>query len=194
MDRHDDPWAQTLTHFAPDPSTGPTEPTAHVERRVLITPLRLAIACVVGVIVLTVAIGSSILAYVNDDRADRWQERSIALQSLVSERTRALNSATQRLNTSAVKLKRSQTALARSESDVDDLEERQTELANEKAQLADERALLKQATSLLQSCNSGLTDVLAAVADGQDPSLTLDLDGISRTCQSASTAVPSSGG
>ncbi len=148
----------------------------------------------VALLLLTVAVGSSILAFVNNDRAAGWQDRTDSLQTLVADRTKALNDQTQRLNTAADALKKSQAALTRSETDVVGLQRRQTELANEKAQIADERAFLERATTLLRSCNEGLTQMLSAVADGQDPSVTLDLAQISRTCESASNAIPGTGG
>lgn len=191
MDRQNDPWADPTVSREDDPATEPVEQPV---RSIRVTGARLAVFCVVALLLLTVAIGSSVLAFVNNDRADGWRDRSDSLQTLVADRTKALNDQTKRLNTAADSLKKSQSALTRSERDVLGLQRRQTELANEKAQIADERAFLQRATTLLRSCNEGLTQVLSAVADGQDPSATLDLQQISRTCESASNAIPGSAG
>lgn len=194
MERQDDPWAESLARWTSD---NPTEPIAPDDppppssgRSIRVTVPRLVIASLLTVIVLTVAVGASVIAFVNDDRADEWRDRSQSLQSLVNDRTKELNEQTKRLNTAAATLKKSQDALERSESDVEGLESRQRALANEKAQLADQRAFLERATGLLQSCNTGLAQVLASLSDGTDPSTTLDLDAIQRTCQDASSAMP----
>lgn len=192
MDRQNDPWADHTASWPQEQATEVfDEPPAPV-RSVRVTTARLVTVCVLALLLLTVAVGSSILAFVNNDRATSWRDRSDSLQALVADRTKSLNDQTKRLNTAADSLKKSQTALTRSEKDVIGLQRRQTELANEKAQLADERAFLKRATTLLRTCNEGLTQVLSEATAGRDPSMTLNIEQISRTCQSAGEAIPSS--
>ena len=114
----------------------------------------------------------------NGRRADDWQQRAETLErnaaelnELLVERSADLNERTRDLNSTAKSLREARSALTRSESDVASLARRQRQLANEKAQVEDEREQLAVQQGALEgvagayvSCNSGLVDLVGAVA------------------------------
>ena len=115
----------------------------------------------------------------NNDRAERWRQRTIAAEEVVEgqrivigQRSQELNRRTTQVNRLAAKLRATRAALQRSEGDVSSLSRRQRELANEKARVEDERrqlqaqqAALTTVASAFIDCNEGLFDVLDAVLD-----------------------------
>jgi hypothetical protein len=141
---------------------------------------RLSLVLIVlgSLLVLSAFAGLGTLAYLNDTRADDWQQRSEQLQrnatqlnELLVVRSGDLNERTADLNTTADSLRKARAALGRSESDVASLSRRQRELANEKAQVEDERGQLTVQASELESvagayvtCKAGLVDLVGAVA------------------------------
>jgi len=133
--------------------------------RAPLTPLLV----VVALVLLTVAVTTSMIAYVNRERAGDWQAHAQALElqkteleQLVAKRSRELDARTRQLNAAGAQLRRSEGKLKGSESDVRSLEQRQRALAHEKAQLEDEQSAFKeqesallQVTSLVLSCDQG---------------------------------------
>ncbi len=193
-----DEWRQVLDrHIAGEP----TEPlpaaqaTAHVRRR-------LSTALLVGGVALIVLLlaGGGYLGYLameNNDRADRWRDRSTAEHSLVEKRTEALNRQTARLNVASTRLRDARRALARSERDAEALAARQTELAAEKAQVEDERAALElrqqdliEVANSLNSCSIGLAGLVDTFAQGFYPA-TGEYESTASECQAAEAAVDS---
>jgi phage-related minor tail protein len=193
-----DPWRQALDrHIAGQP----TEPlpaaaaTPHVRRR-LFTAL-LAGGAALIVILLAGCAYLGYLAMENDDRADRWQDRSTAEHDLVETRTQALNRQTARLNVASTRLRDARRALARSERDAEALATRQRELASEKAQVEDQRAALEvrqaaltDVANSLNSCSIGLAGLVDTFAQGFYPS-TGEYESAASECQAAEAAVDS---
>ena len=164
------------------------EPGAPGPRMVaLTTPRVVAVSAVAAVLLGAVAAGG-VLTYTNRQRADDWRDRSVALQDLVAERTKALNRQTARLNVASTTLRKARGSITRSEKDVAQLELRQRELANEKAQIEDQRAQLEVVTGSLGTCNTGLREVIDAIGTGVDLS-TVDLTPLAQTCQRADGAL-----
>lgn len=176
-----DPWDEALRrHVADAPGEEPPPPRRGVSW-----------LAVLGVAVVALAGAAAYLGWVADenaDRAERWRERSIVLQDLVADRTRALNRQTARLNTAATRLREARDAIARSEEDVANLEVRQRELADEKAQVEDERAALLGLAGQLDACNEGLAQLLQSVAGGL-PAAPAEVDQVAAACSAANQAV-----
>lgn len=197
MKRTPDPWRSALDQWTVDGSEGLTQPldglpavasAAPSPRQVALTRPRLIGAIAVATLLLGGAVAGGVFTYLNHQRASDWRNRSLVLQDLVEERTKALNRQTARLNVASTTLRKAQTDIKRSEQDVQALEKRQRELANEKAQVEDARAQLTFVASSLATCNSGLADFINAVNQGLDPSVTLDVPSIAQTCQQADAA------
>ena len=139
---------------------------------------RLAFATLALLLLLAAVGAAGTVAYMNDRRADDWQQRAETLErnaaelnELLVERSADLNERTRDLNSTAKSLREARSALTRSESDVASLARRQRQLANEKAQVEDEREQLVVQQGALEgvagayvSCNSGLLDLVGAVA------------------------------
>lgn len=155
-------------------------------------------------VVLVAALGSAgYLAWTNKDRADRWEERSTALERNVStlnrllvDRSNRLDSRTRELNRMAAKVRKQGDALSQSEADVSSLERRQRELANEKAQVEDDRAALTVQASSLEDvagafvdCKDGLVDLLGYILDEDYFSARAVLDDVDSDCGYAESAL-----
>lgn len=175
----DDPWRVALErHFAPPGE--PPPPAASGARQVALTRSRLAAAALVLLGLLTavgvlgyLAVDGRSAAAENARRAEGWRDRSVRLQDLVADRTRALNRQTARLNLAANRFRSARAALRRSEADVAQLEDRQRELAAEKAAVEDERGALalerealRGVAARLVGCNSALFDLYADATAG----------------------------
>jgi chromosome segregation ATPase len=157
----------------------------------------MAVAAVVGAIVIAAGGYLGYLAYSNHQSAEDWRDRALASEErlreadvLVAARTKALNRQTRRLNAAAARLERARADLLRSEDDVTALEQRQRELAAEKASLEDDQAYLSGQTTALASvasslvtCNSELQAVIGALTGGYDASFAAE-EAIA-ACQSA---------
>jgi len=130
------------------------------------------------------------LAVENHDRADRWRDRSVVLQDLVADRTRALNRQTARLNVASTRLRHARRAIGESEQDVAQLEARQRELANEKAQVEDERVALLSTAGQLDSCNDGMSSLIEIISGGFQPD-PVELNDLVAVCNAADDAVNS---
>jgi hypothetical protein len=111
----------------------------------------------------------------NENRAVAWQERSQTLRAdlrrldtVLTSRTRELNTRVDQLNILGGRLTDAQDALRRSEGDVSSLEVRQRQLADEKAQLEDQARMLGSVARTYQLCKSHLIDLLEDVATGVD--------------------------
>jgi hypothetical protein len=181
-----DPWDEALRRHV---SGAREEEPATSPRR----GVRLGVPWLValGVAVLALAGAAAYLGWVADEnaeRAERWRERSVVLQDLVADRTRALNRQTARLNAAADRLQEARDLIARSEEDVAALELRQRELADEKAQVEDERAALIGVATRLEDCNEGLADLLQVVASDL-PVPPAEVDRVAAACSSANQAV-----
>lgn len=148
-----------------------------------------SIGMIAGVVALlgTAAFGGY-LSFENHDRADRWRDRSVLLQDLVAERTKALNRQTARLNVASTRLRGASRAISRSEQDVAQLEVRQRELADEKAQIEDERAALLGTAGQLESCNAGMGSLIQIISSGFQPD-PVELDNLVSVCATADGAV-----
>ena len=183
--RATDPWDEALRrHVAGAPGGEPQPPRRGVRLGV---PWLVAL----GVAVAALAGAAAYLGWVADenaDRAERWRERSILLQDLVADRTRALNRQTARLNAAADRVQEARDLIARSEEDVAALELRQRELADEKAQVEDERAALIGVATRLEDCNEGLAELLQVVASDL-PVPPAEVDRVAAACSSANKAV-----
>lgn len=181
MAKHNtDPWREALEKWTtvevdlPEP-----EPRPRVLGR-----RHIVIASSVCALLLALSIAGGVLTYLNRQNADKWRDRSEALQELVAERTKALNRQTARLNVAARNLRKAQVAIARSEDDVAALEQRQRALANEKAQVEDQRAELVGLAQAMATCNDILVTVANGLIDGADPTL-IDTSSINETCRPA---------
>jgi hypothetical protein len=182
-----DPWQAALRrHFAPetDGRDAPQARAFELTRGRAIVAGGLATALLAGIGFLGFA------AWQNHDRADRWRDRSEALEELVGDRTAALNRQTARLNVASTRLRKAKTAVRRSEEDVAALEVRQEQLAAEKAAVEDERAELLGIASDLDSCNVGLAGLIDTIAEGYEP-YPSDLQYLASVCSSADRAVES---
>lgn len=181
-----DPWDEALRrHVAATPGNEP--PPGPLRGVRLGVPWLVAL----GVAVLALAGAAAYLGWVaaeNADRAERWRDRSIVLQDLLADRTRALNRQTARLNAAADRLREARDLIARSEEDVAALELRQRELADEKAQVEDERAALIGVATRLEDCNEGLAELLQVVASDL-PVAPADVDRVAAACSSANQAM-----
>lgn len=147
---------------------------------------------------------ASYLAYVNENRADRWRDRAAtlernasALNDLLVARTAALNRRIRELNVLAAKVRRAEEALSRSEGDVEALEERQRQLANEKAQIEDERAALVARQAALEDvaaryvgCKQKLVTLVDSIAGGAAAAQAIADDAFA-TCDGADDALRS---
>lgn len=176
-------------HVSSSDATQEMEATTPSPTRSATLKAPLVIGVVAGSIVLLAAGGLlGYLAYENHDRGDRWRDRSLVLQDLVADRTKALNRQTARLNVASTRLREARTAVSRSEQDVAQLEARQRALANEKAQVEDQRAALLSVAGQLQSCNNGMGRLIEVLASGLPPNQT-ELEGLVSTCNGADQAV-----
>lgn len=157
----------------------------------------LPIALAALVLVLAALAGWALYAMrANDQRAESWQRRAVALEantkqleSLVGARTRLLNQRIDQMNALAGKLKRSQVALNQSQGDVSSLEERQRELANEKAQLQDQQRALDGVAAGYLTCKRDLIQLLSDEVSGYDT--TYDYATANSDCSSADSALQS---
>jgi chromosome segregation ATPase len=138
------------------------------------------------------AAGASYLAFVNRERADRWETRANALEGDIGDLEGQLNQRTSLANDLAGKVQELQRAVTRSEGDVRGLERRQRKLANEKAQVEDQRAGLVLQAATLQTvaqtyseCSGGLSDLLQAVVYEDYGWITANADRIVATCNAA---------
>jgi hypothetical protein len=166
---------------------------------------RIALVVFALLVLLGLAGAAAAVAYLNDDRADRWQARAILLERnaaelnvLLVERSKTLNQRTRDLNASSRAIRDARGALRRSESDVASLAARQRELANEKAQVEDEREQIEVQASALVSvassyitCKNGLVDLVGAVARDDWNWVDYYYDGISYDCDSAEESLDS---
>lgn len=187
----EDSWKEVLErHIA---SNDETQPLGQTEGRPAAKSIKVdkaRIAAVAGT--LAVLLGGAgflgYLAWANHDRANRWRDRSVLVQDLVADRTRALNRQTARLNVASTTLRKARTAIVQSERDVVQLERRQRELANEKARVEDERAALLSVAGQLGSCNTGLGSLIEIVNSGfqADPA---DVSNLAAVCVAADDAV-----
>ncbi len=150
-------------------STAPPEEDAVSPTR---RSARVAVAATLVLVLLGLAGGASYLAYVNRQRADRWQARANTfrrevdvLDSVVIHRTALLNARGRQLNKMAAKVQSASSALSQSEGDVANLEQRQRELANEKAQLEDQHVALTGVAAAYVNCKTDLSNALSAVAN-----------------------------
>jgi len=155
---------------------------------------KLLIAAVItlAVLLLVTAAGASYLAFVNRERADRWETRANALEGDIGDLEGQLNQRTSLANDLAGKVQELQRAVTRSEGDVRGLERRQRKLANEKAQVEDQRAGLVLQAATLQTvaqtyseCSGGLSDLLQAVVYEDYGWITANADRIVATCNAA---------
>lgn len=161
-----DPWQTAITqHFATGHAGAGEEPPGEGEpsgKRTLAYSVHVG-WIVGGAAVLALAlIGAGYLGFLavrNHDTANEWRDRSVALEGLVADRTKALNRQTARLNTASKKFRASQRSIRRSERDVAELEDRQRELAAEKTLLEDDQAALSQAQAALETQQEALTGV-----------------------------------
>lgn len=195
-----DPWHDALDRWTTQDLSALTQPlegagAGHAQtpsppprRTFALTTPRVIALSVAAAVMLGAAGAGGFLAYKNRERADDWRDRSVALQDLVAERTKALNRQTARLNVASTTLRKARASITRSEKDVTQLELRQRELANEKAQIEDQRGQLEVVTGSLGTCNTGLREVIDAIGAGVDLS-TVDLTPLAQTCQRADGAL-----
>jgi hypothetical protein len=155
---------------------------------------KLLIAAVItlAVLLLVTAAGASYLAFVNRERADRWETRANALEEDLGGLEGQLNQRTSLANDLAGKVQELQRAVTRSEGDVRGLERRQRKLANEKAQVEDQRAGLVLQAATLQTvaqtyseCSGGLSELLQAVVYEDYGWINANADQIIATCNAA---------
>jgi septal ring factor EnvC (AmiA/AmiB activator) len=121
----------------------------------------------------------------NRGAAERWRDRALANDRMLTNATRALNSRSDALN-------RTSARLVRSEADVDALEKRQRSLANEKARVEDDRAAARKEARLLadiatiqQRCTDGLAELLQAVTREDLAWVRANSDPVFDACESA---------
>jgi septal ring factor EnvC (AmiA/AmiB activator) len=176
----------------------PASPPQRSKGRLLLTTL----VAVVGGVLFVTAGGASYLAFVNRERADRWEVRASALQrdltdlnNILVTRSDELNERTAQANSLATKVETLQQAVNRSEKDVHSLERRQRQLANEKAQVEDQRGALALQAATLQTvaqtysdCSHGLNNLLQAVVYENYGWINANADGIVATCNQAEAA------
>jgi hypothetical protein len=189
----------TLPEFE-TPAPRATRTEALSRRRLEIAGLALLQVALVGGLL---AVGY--VAWTNHDRADRWQDRAVALERNADRlnrhliaRTELLNERTRQLNATAARVEEAQQALLRSESDVATLARRQRELANEKAQVEDARAALAAQASDLEDvaaayvdCKDGLVDLLSFLVDGDTSSAGASAGSVADDCEYADDALAS---
>jgi hypothetical protein len=163
----------------------------------------IAVAVVVSLLVTAAVFGAGYLAHTNKTRADRWEERSVLLESnidqlngLLVERSGMLDARTREVNRIAATVRKQETALRGSEADVVTLEQRQRALAAEKAQVEDERAALVVQSSALETvasafvdCKDGLVQLLGYVLDEDYSSAEAIVSDVSTDCGYAESAL-----